>query len=383
MNAPAWTSIRLLRWRKAPHYLTSFLAMTAQRNAVLKPCVRYLLQSGMTHAWWRVSLPAGLTLAGTHSLSGATTEVSPAAGSPNPASAKVGVTFSWFFTSTGSNRAHSYTVSGLPAGLAYKYGSPVSSITGKPTAAGTSKITIKGWENSNRTGASTPVYTLTLNTTSSAPVITLLSSGGEYAAGSAVTLEVTATGTNLTYQWKRNDVTLTGATGSSHVIPELSEDSAGTYTVVVSSGATSVTSSAILIGLIPAIDAWTATHWSGSDLTNPLISGPGADPDGDGIENVLEYVLDLNPTTFTAAIPDSLGPDPADDQYLLYSVPLNPEATDYTVRFQRSTDLASDLWSTVDEADPANLVTRTPSLLTMKIPRSETSGFIRLVSTVR
>jgi hypothetical protein len=187
----------------------------------------------------------------------------------------------------------------------------------------------------------------------------------------------------LTYQWKLGDVAISGATASTYSISGLSEASAGSYTVVVSSGSSAVTSSVIVIGLKPAIDAWKSTYWSGTDLSNPLVSGPEADADGDGLENVLEYVLGLNPTTFTPEAAGALGPDPSDEQYLLYSVPLNPNATDYTVKFQRSADLAAGLWTTIDEADPANLVTRTPSLLSIKLPRAESRSFLRLVSTVR
>jgi hypothetical protein len=382
MHAPISSRFRIPHWREASHYLTSFLALTAQRNALLKPCATFLLESRLVQGFCQFCIPAGITLASTHSLSGATTEVSPAAGSKNPASGQVGTTFTWFFTSTGAHRAQSYTVSGLPGGLTYKYGSPVASITGKPTTAGTSRITIKGWENSNRTGASTPVYTLTLNVTSPAPVITALSPGGEFAAGAPINLSVTATGANLTYQWKLNDVAVSGATSSTYSIPSLSESTAGSYTVVVASGAATVTSAAIVVAVKPAMEAWKSTYWSGSDLSDALISGPEADPDGDGLENVLEYVLELNPTSFTPDSAGALGPDPSDAQYLLYQVPLNPLATDYTVRFQRSTDLAAGVWTTVDETDPATLVTRTPTLLTLKMPRSEGRSFVRLISTL-
>jgi len=36
----------------------------------------------------------------------------------------------------------------------------------------------------------------------------------------------------------------------------------------------------------------------------------------------------------------------------------------------------------VDETDPATLVTRTPTLLTLKMPRSEGRSFVRLISTL-
>lgn len=382
MNAPYRLPTRLRPLRGAPHYLTSLLAAAAQRHAILRPCATLILESRLVQGIWKFSIPTTLTLASTHSLSGATTDVAPASGSRNPATGQVGSNFSWFFTSTGVHRALSYTVSGLPPGLTYKYGSPISSITGKPTTAGTSKITIKGWEKSNRTGGSTPVYTLTLNVTSSAPVITALSSGGEYAAGAGIDLSVTATGTALTYQWYRDSTAIPGATAALYSIASHSADTAGTYTVKVTSGGTSVTSSAIVITMKKAVDTWKSTYWSGSELTDPTISGIDANPDGDALPNVLEYVLDLNPKSADPAIPESIGIDPSDSQFILYTVPLNPDATDYTVRLEKSSGLGSGVWEPLDEADPANRVTRTPTQLSVRLPRSSTVTFLRLISTV-
>ena len=382
MNAPYRLPARLRHLRGAPHYLTSLLAAAAQRHAILRPCASLILESRLIQGIWKFSIPTTLTLAGTHSLSGATTDVVPASGSKNPASGQVGANFSWFFTSSGVHRAASYTVSGLPPGLTYKYGSPVASITGKPTTAGTSKITIKGWENSNRTGGSTPIYTLTLNVTSPAPVITALSNGGEYAPGAGIDLSVTATGTALTYQWYRNTTAIPGATAALYSIPALGEDTAGSYTVKVTSGGASVTSNPIVITLKKAVDAWKSTYWSGSELTDPTISGIDADPDKDALPNVLEYVLDLDPKAPNANIPETIGVDPTDDQFIVYTIPLNPDATDFTVRIEKSASLADGVWALLDEADPANHVTRTPTQLTVKLPKSSVGAFLRLVSTV-
>ncbi|MDZ7608270.1 MAG: immunoglobulin domain-containing protein [Cyclobacteriaceae bacterium] len=66
--------------------------------------------------------------------------------------------------------------------------------------------------------------------------------------GSAASFTVTATGTGLTYQWKKNGVDIVGATGSTYTIPATVTASAGTYTVVVSGTCTpGVTSSASVL----------------------------------------------------------------------------------------------------------------------------------------
>jgi hypothetical protein len=53
-------------------------------------------------------------------------------------------------------------------------------------------------------------------------------------SGSPATFSVTATGTGLTYQWKKNGSDISGATSSTYSIPNVTTADAGTYTVVVS-----------------------------------------------------------------------------------------------------------------------------------------------------
>src|SRR5204862_166449 len=53
-------------------------------------------------------------------------------------------------------------------------------------------------------------------------------------AGSPATFSVTATGTGLAYQWKKNGTNIPGATASTYSIPNVTTADAGTYTVVVS-----------------------------------------------------------------------------------------------------------------------------------------------------
>jgi hypothetical protein len=467
MNTEISGFFRSLRWREVPHYITGFLTLFGSRQAVLKPCAGLLVNSGAWQGLLKCVVPAGVTLVGTHSLSGATTEVAPVNGSKNPAAGTINTPFSWFFSTQGAQRAKSFTVSALPAGLTYTYGSPVSSITGRPTVAGSFNITIKGWENSNRTGASTPVYTLKLNVAAPPPVITEVSTGGVFGAGAAVNLSVTATGAGLTYQWRRDGVAIAGATSSQYLIPAFASDlagtytvvvtgsggavtsapiilqflappvitslspggafpagtkvdlevaatgtgltyqwkkegvdlpaataatysiaaltaeSAGTYAVVVSSGTAAVTSAPIVLTLKPAFDIWRERFWSNSaDLNDPAISGPLGDPDRDGLENVLEYVLELNPS---AIDPDSIGdliPDPADPAFLLMSVPLDPLATDVIVQWQRSVDLGGDRWVIVPENDPEYQVSRLPDAVSIRFPKALGAGFFRLRATL-
>ena len=68
--------------------------------------------------------------------------------------------------------------------------------------------------------------------------------------GSPVTFTVTATGTALRYQWRRNGVNITGATGSSYNLPAATTAQAGAYSVVVSNpeGSQTSTSAGLVVG---------------------------------------------------------------------------------------------------------------------------------------
>jgi hypothetical protein len=82
----------------------------------------------------------------------------------------------------------------------------------------------------------------------------------------------------------------------------------------------------IVVGVPPAggFDAWAATHWSG--VTDPAIIGSSADPDRDGLDNLLEYALDADPKT-------------ADDSALPVIGAIKIEGQSYlTLAYQHRTD---------------------------------------------
>jgi len=82
-------------------------------------------------------------------------------------------------------------------------------------------------------------------TVNSAPAIVTQPASQTVAAGQPVTFSVTATGTApLSYQWQRNTVSIGGATGASYTIPSVQASDAGSYRVIVSNSAGSVTSAA-------------------------------------------------------------------------------------------------------------------------------------------
>ncbi|MFN7492235.1 MAG: immunoglobulin domain-containing protein, partial [Cyclobacteriaceae bacterium] len=136
-------------------------------------------------------------------------------------------------------------------------------------------------------GACTPSATsaasiLTINT---APVITTQPIASQTVCeGTAnVTFSVVATGTSLTYQWKKNGVDIGGATSTSYIIPTAATGDAGTYTVQVSGTcAPSVTStgSALNINEQPEIITVTGnqTVCAGASVTFTVNAGVTTSP---------------------------------------------------------------------------------------------------------
>jgi hypothetical protein len=87
---------------------------------------------------------------------------------------------------------------------------------------------------------------------------------------------------------------------------------------------------------LTSLDAWRASYFSASELADPNISGDTADPDGDGIPNLLEYALNGNPKVANA----SIRPQPsilADHLTLNYT--RRKAATDVTYELQASSEL--------------------------------------------
>ena len=130
------------------------------------------------------------------------------------------------------------------------------------------------------------------------PAITSQPASVTIASGSATTLSITATGTSPTFQWyignSGNTGTLvSGATASSFTTPNLT--STTTYWVRASNAAGSADSNAATVTPATPFALWQNSQFTLQELANPSISGPTADPDGDGLTNDQEYLFGLPP----------------------------------------------------------------------------------------
>ena len=136
------------------------------------------------------------------------------------------------------------TRSSFASGIA---GNPVSIITGKD---GNLYFLSRG---------GSALYKITY-TGSQQPVITSQPKSISVSQGNAANFSVTATGAApLGYQWRKNSVSISGATNSTYTIASVNSGNAGNYSVLVSNSAGSVTSSNATLTVTPANQKPTAT----------------------------------------------------------------------------------------------------------------------------
>ena len=85
-------------------------------------------------------------------------------------------------------------------------------------------------------------FTTTQPAASQAPIITVGPVDQIVSAGTAVTFSVLATGSGLTYQWRKDGVAIGNATSATLTLNSVTRAASGVYSVVVTSGGSSTTS---------------------------------------------------------------------------------------------------------------------------------------------
>jgi hypothetical protein len=102
-------------------------------------------------------------------------------------------------------------------------------------------------------GCSSSTSTAAVLTVTAAPGITTQPVNRTLCEGGTISLSVTATGANLSYQWRRNSVNINGANAASLSISNATVANAGSYDVVVTNTCGSITSNASTVTVNQAI----------------------------------------------------------------------------------------------------------------------------------
>ena len=103
----------------------------------------------------------------------------------------------------------------------------------------------------------------TLTVSVAVPVITTQPTGSSVTTGGSFSLSVVATGSGLSYQWALNGTAISGATSATYTVSNAQTSNAGTYTVVVSNSAGSVTSSSATVSVSAPVAAASSSSSGG------------------------------------------------------------------------------------------------------------------------
>ena len=137
-----------------------------------------------------------------------------------------------------------------------------------------------------------------------APVITADPQSQTVTNGQSVTLNVTAYGSlPLSYQWYLNTNSLVaGGTNMTLTIPSVQPSDLGNYSVVVSNSVSTATSAFATLGVVTPptpFQDWQTQYFS---CTNCPQADATADPDGDGQNNMAEFLSGTDPTNNASAL---------------------------------------------------------------------------------
>lgn len=157
--------------------------------------------------------------------------------------------------------------------------------------------------------------------------------------GDDVTLSVVATGSNLTYQWYKNDVLMSGETSDALEIENFEEADEGTYHVVVSNGCGTAVSNDAALSLNPA--ELEGFFWFGASDPYPALNG-GTD---DLVYQLTFPIINGDPLNVT--------PLPAGSAEFVFNVTKYPTSQGLKTTYENSGFISG----TIGDATYRNIVT--------------------------
>lgn len=189
-----------------------------------------------------------------------------------------------------------------------------------------------------------------------------------------VTSNSTAVAARYFNGWLDDAVLFRGAMSAAE-IASLAKQSVATFSGLSAGDSVTLSSSAA-----SPWEDWRSVNFSPAELADPLVSGPDADKDRDGIVNLVEYATGTNP-----GVPNTV---PAafvkNGTTLEFTYTRNKAATDLGYLVKWSETLALGSWSTtgIPDQNPAPLSeTATTETLRILVPAGTVRRFVRLEVT--
>jgi hypothetical protein len=170
---------------------------------------------------------------------------------PSSLTVNSGQSATFSVTASGRNATYQWMNNGVPILGAM---SPVYTInSAQPNNGGQISVLVSNWDGT----ATSTAATLTVNSLPppppvvTAPSIISQPTSVSVTAGASASFSVSAAGTSPSYQWYKDGNAISGATGASHSISNAQASDAGSYSVLVSNSAGSVTSNAATLTVAP------------------------------------------------------------------------------------------------------------------------------------
>jgi hypothetical protein len=185
-----------------------------------------------------------------------------------------------------AGQSTSFSVSAMGSGVTYQWqknGGAITGATNSSYSTPVSTVSDSGSEFtvtiSNNFGSvtSNPAF-LTVNAAISAPVISLQPSSQTVTVPNSAVFSAAATGTApMSYQWRRNGLAISGASGPTYMTPATStSDNGAAFSVVISNGAGSATSAAATLSVAPATTILLTPNVSNLNFGNVNLSSSGS-----------------------------------------------------------------------------------------------------------
>jgi endonuclease I len=128
---------------------------------------------------------------------------------------------------------------------------------------------------------------------------------------------------------------------------------------------------------VDGYSAWQGTHFSAAEVSNTLISGTTADPDGDGVPNLAKYALGHDPHTPQPALQSLTMQTVGGTNFLYITHHRHHYLSGVTLTYQMSTNMVS--WTDVTGEVVSNAqIDAVKDVVIVRFPTSNPATFVRL-----